>query len=91
MAFGWVNELRKNGIWVEMEYGSKGLKAQMKKADRLGVKSTLIVGDNELEAGKGILREEVKKMLDAIPYIKSYRIGNAGEGGIGVTVVYLKK
>ncbi|MEA3454259.1 MAG: endonuclease MutS2 [Candidatus Caldatribacteriota bacterium] len=41
--------------------------------------------------GKGILRDEVKKMLDKIPYIKSFRIGDTKEGGIGVTVAYLKK
>jgi len=41
--------------------------------------------------GKGILRDEVRKLLDNIPYIKSFRSGDANEGGIGVTVVYLKK
>ena len=41
--------------------------------------------------GKGILRDEVKKMLDKIPYIKSFRIGDTKEGGIGVTVAYLAK
>lgn len=41
--------------------------------------------------GKGILRDEVKKVLDKIPYIKSFRTGDTKEGGIGVTVTYLKK
>jgi len=41
--------------------------------------------------GKGILRDEVKKMLDKVPYIKSFRPGDAREGGIGITVAYLKK
>lgn len=41
--------------------------------------------------GKGILRDEVKKMLDKIPYIKSFRTGDTKEGGIGITVAYLKK
>jgi len=41
--------------------------------------------------GKGILRDEVKKMLGKVPYIKSFRPGGAREGGIGITVVYLKK
>jgi histidyl-tRNA synthetase len=56
-VFGWVRDLRKAGIWVEMEYASKGLKAQMKKADRLGAKKVLMVGDNELDSGKGLLRD----------------------------------
>ena len=41
--------------------------------------------------GKGILREEVKELLDKIPFIKSFRSGDAKEGGIGVTVAYLTK
>ncbi len=56
-VFGWVRDLRKAGIWVEMEYASKGLKAQMKKADRLGARKVLMVGENELVSGKGILRD----------------------------------
>lgn len=57
VVFGWVRDLRKAGIRVEMEYTSKGLKAQMKKADRLGAKKVLMVGDNELASGKGLLRD----------------------------------
>jgi histidyl-tRNA synthetase len=49
-----------------MEYGSKGLKAQMKKADRLGAKRTLIVGDDELASGKGILRDMATKTQQEI-------------------------
>jgi histidyl-tRNA synthetase len=60
-VFKWVNELRRSGLWVEMEYGLKGLKAQMKKADHLGAKRTLIIGDDELVEGKGILRDMQKK------------------------------
>ncbi len=41
--------------------------------------------------GKGILRDEVKKMLDKVPYVKSFRLGGAREGGIGITVAYLSK
>jgi histidyl-tRNA synthetase len=60
-VFEWVTDLRKSGIFAEMEYGSKGLKALMKKADRLGAKKTLIVGDNEISAGMGILRDMAAK------------------------------
>lgn len=56
-AFDWILELRKEGFWVETEYGRKGLKAQMKRADRLGARKVLIVGENELNSGKGILRD----------------------------------
>ena len=65
-VFSWTTELRKSGILVEMEYGSKGLKAQMKRADRLGAKRVLIVGDNELASGKGILRDMTTKTQQEI-------------------------
>jgi histidyl-tRNA synthetase len=60
-VFNWVNDLRKAGLWVEMEYASKGLKAQMKRADRLGASKVLIVGEDELASGKGILRDMREK------------------------------
>jgi histidyl-tRNA synthetase len=56
-AFRWAARLRKNGFWVEMDYGAKGLKSQMKRAGHVGAKKVLIVGDNELASGKGILRD----------------------------------
>ncbi len=65
-AFEWISGLRKSGFWIEMEYGSKGLKAQMKKADRLGAKLTLIVGDDELATGKGILRDMKTKVQQEV-------------------------
>ena len=40
--------------------------------------------------GKGILREEVRKLLSNLPYVQSFKAGDAAEGGTGVTVVYLK-
>jgi histidyl-tRNA synthetase len=56
-SFQWVMDLRKYGLWVEMDYGSKGLKTLMKKAGRLGAKKVLIVGDDELSSGNGVLRD----------------------------------
>jgi histidyl-tRNA synthetase len=61
-VFTWVNAMRRSGIWVEMEYASKGLTAQMKRADRLGAKKVLIVGDDELASGNGILRDMETKV-----------------------------
>ena len=42
---------------MEGSYSAGGLKAQMRKADRLKAKRVLIVGDDELAAGRGILRD----------------------------------
>jgi histidyl-tRNA synthetase len=60
-AFSWACDLRKSGFWVETDYGSKGLKAQLRRADRLGASRVLIVGDNELASGKALLKDMGRK------------------------------
>jgi len=57
LAFQWMTALRKQGFWVEMDYGGKGLKSQMKKANRLEAQNVLIVGDDEATAKKAVLRD----------------------------------
>ncbi len=56
LTFKWTTALRQQGLWVELDYGGKGLKSQMKKADRLGAQNVLIVGDDEAAAKKAVLR-----------------------------------
>jgi len=66
-SFAWAEDLRRRGFWVEMDYGRKGLKSQMKKAGRLNVEKVLIVGDHEMNAGEGILRDMNKKDQIKVP------------------------
>lgn len=40
--------------------------------------------------GTGILRKSVQDLLKRHPHVKSYRLGEYGEGGTGVTVAILK-
>ena len=46
---------------METDYGTKGIKAQLRRADRLGASRVLIVGDNELASGKALLKDMVRK------------------------------
>jgi histidyl-tRNA synthetase len=56
-GFAVARRLRQNGYRVELESGNRGLKAQMRRADKLGARYVLILGDNELAAGKGTVRD----------------------------------
>lgn len=49
-------ELRDEGYKVQTDICRRGLKAQMKYADKIGAKFTLVLGDNEVESGKATLK-----------------------------------
>ena len=51
-AYQLVHKLRKEGIIVETDYMDRSVKAQMKYANKLGVKNTVIIGADELGTGK---------------------------------------
>ena len=73
-ALAAVEKLRNKGIYAECDIASRSLKAQMKYADKIGAEYVLVVGDNELESGKAVLknmrdkddRREVE--LDHLPF-----------------------
>lgn len=56
-AFSLARRLRQAGSRVELESGRRGLKAQMRRADKLGARYVLILGENEVAAGKGTIRD----------------------------------
>ena len=49
--------LRTESFSVQTDICGRGLKAQMKYADKAGAAFTLVIGDNELETGKAALRD----------------------------------
>ena len=61
-----LNRLRKNGYIVETDLMNKSLKAQMKYANKIGAKFTLVIGNNEISTGKANLKNmqtsEVKEI-----------------------------
>ena len=54
--------LRAKGIWAEHDLMGRGLKAQMKYANKLGAEYTAVIGETELTEGKG----KLKRMSDGI-------------------------
>lgn len=53
----WIKHWRRQGLTVQMSYEEKGLKAQMKQAGRAGACYVLIVGEDELDKKKMVLRD----------------------------------
>ncbi len=51
-----VKMFRDEGFFVEYDLIGRGLKAQMKYADKIGSKYVIVLGDNEIETGKAMLK-----------------------------------
>ena len=51
-----TKKLRDDGIWAEYDLQGRGVKAQMKYADKLGADFTMVLGSNEIESGKAQLK-----------------------------------
>lgn len=56
-AYKLVNELRMAGYIVETDYMNRSVKAQMKYANKLPARNTIIIGENELETNQGRLKD----------------------------------
>jgi histidyl-tRNA synthetase len=60
-CFKLMHELRSSGIRADMDLDIKSLKSQMKQADKAGAAYVLIIGEQELEEHKAILRDMATK------------------------------
>ena len=56
-CFALVTRLREGGVAAECDLTGRGLKAQMKYADKLGARYTVVVGDNELASQRAVLKD----------------------------------
>ena len=70
-AYQLVNALRMSGVVVETDYMDRSVKAQMKYANKLGAKHTVILGENELNSNAAKIKnmetgEQTEVALDAI-------------------------
>ena len=55
-ALAITERLRRDGRYVECDIVGRSLKAQMKYANKIGAKYTLIIGDSEIDAGRAQMR-----------------------------------
>jgi len=62
-----VHGLRSCGLRVAMDHEGRSLKSQMKQADKLRARRTLIIGDNELAAGAGLLKDMLVGSQETLP------------------------
>src|SRR5512139_3856008 len=65
-AYRIINQLHLAGIRAELDYESKSLKSQMRRADKLKARSVLILGGEELKRGKAVLRNMENKIQEEI-------------------------
>lgn len=81
-GFSLLSSLRNQGIPVSMDLLSRSLKAQLKAADRLGVRYAFILGEEEIDKGMILMRdlklgEQTEVSLDKLveEIDKKYRRG----------------
>lgn len=55
-AFKLVTELRRLGVSAEFDHLNRSVKAQLKYADKLNAKYSLVLGDDEIESGVAIIK-----------------------------------
>lgn len=55
-AYRIVNKLRDKGVVVETDYMDRSVKAQMKYANKIGAKNTVIIGADEITANKATIK-----------------------------------
>ncbi|MEW6082345.1 MAG: histidine--tRNA ligase [Bacillota bacterium] len=65
-----VRDIRRHGIQAEMDHMDRSLKAQMRHAGRLGVRYTVIVGDEEAIKRRALVKEMASGQQEEVPFDK---------------------
>lgn len=68
-SFEIIKAVRSCGLIAETDVVGRGLRAQMKYADKIGAKFSMVLGDNEIEQGKVVIKnmssgEQTEIVLD---------------------------
>lgn len=62
-----AQEIRELGLEAEMDYEGRSLKSQMRRADKLGSRYVLILGEEEMEKNQAQLRDMAEKTQTLLP------------------------
>jgi histidyl-tRNA synthetase len=60
-AFLLTEQLRTEGLWVEMNHENTSVRSQMRKANRIGARNIIVIGDEELKNNKIVLKNMMGK------------------------------
>jgi histidyl-tRNA synthetase len=60
--------IRAAGIVCMIDHGAKSLKSQMRSADKMGAAFTIIIGDEEIEKGRAVLRDMSTKEQSSVKF-----------------------
>ena len=66
-AFQLMHELLQLGVRVEMDYEGKSLKSQMRRADKLEARYSMVIGENEVTSGKAAVKRMEDGNLSDVP------------------------
>ncbi|MEE8706000.1 MAG: histidine--tRNA ligase [Oscillospiraceae bacterium] len=55
-SFLLAQKCKESGLYAEFDEIGRGLKAQMKYADKIGARFSLVLGDNEIESGRVMIK-----------------------------------
>jgi len=66
-GFRLLTRLQRAGSHAEMEYAGKSLKAQLRRADKLGARRVLILGGDEMARGVAQLRDMAAGTQEEVP------------------------
>ncbi len=52
-----TEKLRAEGLCAEMNYDGSSLRSQMRKADRIGARNVIVIGEDEIKNKKGLIKD----------------------------------
>lgn len=87
-AFALVRRMRECSVFAQFDSCGRSLKAQMKYADKIGAAYTLVLGDDELQSGRGKLKnmktgELIEISLKEETFASEYLAATVAAGTVG--------